>query len=236
LRSLQKLDQEIAEARARVSAFDPILEQVAEPAAALEKETESVRTRLKEMKVDQRRLELSAEEKQGRLKRLQERLNGVKNLREEAAVRVELDIVRRALETDEQEIMSLMDQVRRSEEQLRELDERRAEAVQEVEPRRLELVREQTEARSTLEGLEERRKEYTSQVGDKELRIYESFRAGGRAVVVAVLTDDGACGFCFSMVPLQRQSEVRVGRELIRCEACGVILAPPEGGANGGGG
>ena len=41
------------------------------------------------------------------------------------------------------------------------------------------------------------------------------------------MTADGACGRCFSMVPLQIQAEVRAGGRLRRCEACGIIFAPP---------
>ena len=51
---------------------------------------------------------------------------------------------------------------------------------------------------------------------------------------VAELTVDGACGHCFSMVPLQEQNEIRHGEQLIRCEACGVILAAPEPEPEGG--
>jgi len=47
--------------------------------------------------------------------------------------------------------------------------------------------------------------------------------------VVATLTEDGACGACYGMVPLQLQNEIRRGSALLRCEACGVILtAEPE--------
>jgi predicted nucleic acid-binding Zn-ribbon protein len=43
-------------------------------------------------------------------------------------------------------------------------------------------------------------------------------------MVVAPLTDEGACGHCFNILPLQEQSEIRRGDKLRRCEACGVIL------------
>jgi NADH-ubiquinone oxidoreductase chain 1 len=62
----------------------------------------------------------------------------------------------------------------------------------------------------------------------EELRVYQAIRGGGSRAAVAELTEDGACGNCFGMVPLQHQNEVRHGESLIRCEACGVILAAPE--------
>jgi predicted nucleic acid-binding Zn-ribbon protein len=48
-------------------------------------------------------------------------------------------------------------------------------------------------------------------------------------VIVAALLEDGACGHCVGVIPLQVQNEVRRGSDLIRCDACGVILtAQPE--------
>jgi predicted nucleic acid-binding Zn-ribbon protein len=43
-------------------------------------------------------------------------------------------------------------------------------------------------------------------------------------MVVAPLKDEGACGHCFNILPLQEQAEIRRGDTLRRCEACGVIL------------
>jgi predicted nucleic acid-binding Zn-ribbon protein len=96
-----------------------------------------------------------------------------------------------------------------------------------VEPRRQELLGQRESAREALQNAEVRRKGFAGSVDDSELRIYESIRVGGRRQAVATLTPDGACGHCFSMIPLQIQNEVRHGASLIRCEACGVILAAP---------
>jgi predicted nucleic acid-binding Zn-ribbon protein len=228
LKSLQELDQRIADIRTKVEEYDILLAEVAEPVEALVKETEALKTRLKEMRADERRLEGAADDKRARLKRLQDRLNTIRNLREEAALRVETDLVRRALETDEQEALSLLDGIRRAEDQLEALEARRAEAEAELEPRRLELTREQGTSRKELSSMESTRDSQAGELGDRERRLYESYRAGGRRIIVASLTMDGACGACYSMVPLQLQSEVRRGGGLIRCEACGVVLAPPE--------
>jgi predicted nucleic acid-binding Zn-ribbon protein len=63
-------------------------------------------------------------------------------------------------------------------------------------------------------------------VSGPALQVYRSFHSAGRLLVVAGITEDGACGSCFNVVPLQLQNEVRRGSAaLIRCEACGVILS-----------
>lgn len=225
LKELQRLDREIEKTRKRIREFDPLFEEVEEPALALESEVENTRSRVKEMKVEERRLELSADEKQARVKKLEERLKEVRNLREEAAVHAELDMVRRALEGDEQEALSLLDQIRKLELRLDEQEEALEEARAEIEPRKNELLDERASLQSELSVLQERRETFVGEIDDDELQIYERIKGGGRDVAVAELTPDGACSSCFSMIPLQRRHEVRHGNDMIRCEACGVILS-----------
>ena len=120
LKKLQILDTSIQDARARIQEFDPLFEEIEEPALALESELGTGRKRLKEMKLEEARLELSTQERRERIKRLDERLGSVRNLREEAAVSAELDMVKRGLENDETEALTLIDQVRKGEERVAE--------------------------------------------------------------------------------------------------------------------
>lgn len=228
LKQLQRLDMRIAETKQRIRDFDPVLEEVEEPAILLESEVTTTRKRLQEMKLEERRLELASEEKRGRVTRLEDRLGSVRNLREEAAVSAELEMVRRALQSDEQEAYTLIDQVRKMSDRLVELEEGWELARAQVEPRKEELLAEREAVKGELAGLEADREAFSATLDPVELRMYNGIRAGGRRIAVAELTEDGACGHCFGMVPLQGQNEVRHGSALIRCEACGVILAAPD--------
>ena len=227
LKELQHLDLRVQEARQRITAFDPLLTEVEEPALVLAGEVTTTRNRLQEMRQDERRLELSIEEKRARVKRLDERLSGVRNLREEAAVSAELDMVRRALQNEEQEAYTLIDQVRKLDARLLELETALKEAQAQVEPRMKGLIEERDTAKVSLSTLEAQREAFVKGMDAREVHLYESIRAGGRRLAVSELTEDGACGNCFGVVPLQLQNEVRHGRGLIRCEVCGVILASP---------
>jgi predicted nucleic acid-binding Zn-ribbon protein len=229
LKELQKLDIRIQDGRQRIRDFDPMFEEVEAPALILEGDLEKSRKRLQEMKLEERRLELSTEEKRDRLKRLDERSASVRNLREEAAVSAELEMVKRGLQNDEQEAFTLLDQVGRVSERVAELESAFAEASQLVEPRRDELLAEREQAKKDLEILEGEREICVGAIDPAEIRIYDAIRGGeGQRAAVSELTEDGACGNCFGVVPLQHQNEIRHGETLIRCEACGVILAAPE--------
>lgn len=224
LRELQKLDRRIAEIRSRIRDFDPLLAEVEEPALRLEDEFGKASERLEQMKADARRLERSADDKRARAEKLNDRLNQVSNLREQTAVKTELEMVERAVEADEQEAMQLLEQVRRNELLVDELEEKSGEARAEVLPRQEELLAERSGLDESMAELSARRDRVLETLGTRERQVYESFHGSGRAVVVAGLTEDGACGHCFGMVPLQQQNEIRMNTGLHRCEACGVIL------------
>lgn len=228
LKELQKLDVRIEAARQEIRNFDPLFEEIEEPVLVLEGELNTSRNRLKEMRLEERRLELTSAEKRERLKKLEERLGSVRNLREEAAVSAELDMVRRSLEADEGEALNLIDSIRKGEERVTELETAHAEAVAIVDPKREEILAKREATKAELVSLESERNVFADGMNASELKVYDAIRGKGNRAAIAELTEDGACGHCFGMVPLQHQNEIRHGEALIRCEACGVILAAPE--------
>lgn len=228
LKDLQDIDLLLEETKRRITEFDPLLEAIEEPALALEQEAAALQKRIQEMKVEERRLEHSADDRRVRSKMLQERLKAVRTLREEAAVQAEQDLVRRALEGDEQEALTLLDQIRKMELRLDELEAARDAARAEVEPRRVELLGEQKQVLEELALLQSKREAFATRVPEHQLQNYERIRGGGRPVAVASLTPDGACGHCFGVIPLQVQNELRRGKMMLACEACGVLLSPGE--------
>lgn len=229
LLELQKLDEEIAGSEARLATYGPKLEELDAPVAALAREVEALRARVAEMQQDVRRLERAAQEKRERLARYVERLERVRTAREEAAVRTEIDLVRRAAEVDEQEARDLTEQATRSELKLEELERELARVRAEVEPKRRALEEERAGAADELAVLRDRRQNHALHLDAAALRLYERVRAGRTQMVLAKLLADGACGHCFSVVPIQQQVEIRRGGgTLHRCEVCGVILYPED--------
>lgn len=226
LLNLQELDLKIEEAASRVADYEPRLEDVEKPVVDLERNLNGQRERLAELKESLRRLERAAEDKKGRMDRCEERLQRVRNPREEAAARTELDLVRHALEADETDIIDLLDRVRRAELKVDELSREAGKAREAVEPARQQLLEKRNQAVDELAVLQDQRNNHTIRMDRNAARLYERVRAGRTRQVLAELMPDGACGSCFSLVPLQQQAEIRQGKLLARCEACGVILYP----------
>lgn len=224
LLDLQDLDEQLADAQARVDQFEPQLEEIEAPLEAAEQDVETVRKRLDEMKVEARRLERSADDKRAQMKKYQARLERVRSAREEAAARTEIDLIEKAIEADEADALSLMDQIKRTELKLDELESKLEDMREEAAPRRDELLAGRDDAESKLEVLADQRKNKVVRLSDEAARLYERIRGGKTRVALAQLTADGACGHCFSMIPIQERNEIRRREALHRCEACGVIL------------
>lgn len=224
LLALQELDQEIARTEGRLSEFDPQLAELDAPMETLAREVDTTRTRLAELRQELTRLERAGEQKKLRLQQYEERLMRVRNAREEAAARTEMDLVRRAVEADVAEARQVGEQVTRTDLKLDELEKQLAKLRQEAAPRREELMAARQQVADELAVVRDRRENHAVRLDAPSRRLYERMRAGRSRVVLAPLTDEGACGHCFNILPLQEQAEVRRGLTLRRCEGCGVIL------------
>ena len=227
LLELQIMDGRIRETRDRIDSYDPMLEGVEAPANRLAEEVGVTENRVRDLRLEERRLRLAAEEKRARVHRLEERLNLVRTVREEAAVQAELGLVRRALDQEEQEVVNLLDQLSRFEERLEGQRAGLEEARSAVGPRRTDLLAERELALAEVTSLEARREEFAAAIDPRYLSAYDHLARGGRRIAVSPMTEDGACGACFSVIPLQLQNEIRTRAPLIRCEACGVIVTAP---------
>ncbi|HSJ14038.1 MAG TPA: C4-type zinc ribbon domain-containing protein [Longimicrobiales bacterium] len=224
LLALQELDQEITRTEQKLSEFEPQLAELDAPVETLTREVEGTRTRLAELRQDLARLEKAGEQKRARLQQYEERLMRVRNAREEAAARTEMDLVRRAVDADVAEARQVAEQVTRTDLKLDELEKQLAKLRQEATPRREELLVVRRQIEEELAVVRDRRENHAVRLDAASRRLYERMRSGRSRVVLAPLTDEGACGACFNMLPLQEQSEVRRGQTLRRCEGCGVIL------------
>ena len=229
LLELQRLDEEITRSEARLAEIKPQLDEIEAPLALLQTEIETTRTRLSEMREKQKKLEQAANNKRERLKTYEARLERVRNPREEAAARAEMDLVRRAIDADEQESIELLEQSRRTDLKLDDMGRNLQKLKDEADPRRQEILAAQQAIQDEIARMRDQRNNQATRIDPNILRMYERVRGPrGNRRALAPLKSDGACGNCFNIVPLQERSEVRAGRDLRRCEACGVILYPED--------
>lgn len=224
LLALQELDEQITEAEARVREFDPQFEELDAPVVSAEREHEAATTRLAELRSEQQRLQKNSNQKQERLQACHERMTRVRTEREEAAVKAETDLVRRALEADKADLEDVSEQATRTDLKLDELQRQLERVRTETAERRSELTAQRAAAESELAQLRDQRENAAVRLDQPSLRLYERVRKGRSRLALAPLTDEGACGNCFNILPVQEQAVVRNAQSLHRCEGCGAIL------------
>lgn len=223
---LQELDDEIVRAQARVDTYVERFREVEAPQRTLESEVEALRTRVADLRQQIEKLESGHQNKRERQYAYEQRIERTRSLREEAAARAEVDLIRRAAEADVAEARDVGQELTRTDLRLDELTKQLEKVRAEVAPQRDELQAEADEAQAALVVLQDRRTNHTVRIDKPALTLYERVRGRRDRRVLAPMTEEGACGSCFSTLPLQEQAEVRRGTSLHRCEACGVILYP----------
>ena len=226
LKELQSLDTQLGAVRSTIDNFEVKLEELEAPTLKLEEQIKGLAKRLQELSLEEKRLKLTIQEKHDRSEKLQDRMSRVRNIREETAVHAETEMVKKALQNDELEARENHNRLSKMTDRLNEQKETQTESLAQMEPLRKELMSEREDAELNLEKLLKDREVLAGTLDTDERKTYERITSGHARVAVSELTEDGACGHCYSIVPLQMQSEIRYSETLIRCEECGVILTP----------
>jgi len=220
---LQDLDQRIGGCRAELNALLPELAEMETEIGALSGKLDRLRTSLEEAEGTQHRLERTVQAGRATFKRLQLREQEVKNMRQHLAARAESEAARRNLDEAEDELLDAMQDVERIRAQLAEVEETSGETSERYRIRKAEIEAERVALEDQLHVHSDQRANRSLHVDQEVLQLYDRVRKGRTTAALAPIVD-GVCGQCFTAIPLQRQAEIRSGRQLQVCEACGVIL------------
>ncbi len=188
--------------------------------------------------VDKARADLATEEKRQRElqskfsehKQLQEKnlaqLDAVKKAREATAAMSQIDITRRALmqdendlQTAEQRARSLRDQVVARELVLLEVDER-------IRDTRASTAGEREIIEREIAAAQAKRESSARDVSPRLLTAYDRLRRRGRGTPLAEIRG-ASCSACNTAIPMQRRNQIMSGTTIDACEGCGVLLYAP---------
>ncbi|MFZ5623748.1 MAG: zinc ribbon domain-containing protein [Gemmatimonadota bacterium] len=156
--------------------------------------------------------------------RQRSRLEHVRQARQATALMAELDLARTVLAKEESDWFRLSDQVTGLETRVKEAEQRAEELASAQVERRQELAARIAQLSAERETALAAR-EASAAALEKPLRVrYDRLHRGRGGQPVVVPLDGGACGACFTAIPLSRRSQIRTGLLLDGCEVCGVIL------------
>ncbi len=223
LLQLQEKDKIVMALEAELAALEPELQLLDDELAQGEEGLAAAKVRVEE--ADKRRQELEGKIESYRVmqERRRQRLEWVRGAKEASNLMAELDLARTVLAKEEAEWVRSADKVQEAQgvaaEEEGNLDELRAAQA----PKREEIAAKQAEIDDKLRGARAEREAAAKEVPAELHDRYDRIRRG-RAPHALYPIHNGACGHCFTAVPLHRRQKVLDGSSVEACEACGVLI------------
>ena len=226
LEKLQEIDLEVEQLRKSADEVPARLSELESAVAQARSAADGERGRLADVERARHRVETTLSDDRERMKKWEQRLPGLKQPREFAALQREVDALKRASAENEEQINRYKAEeaaLRASVQQL-EADVTTREA--EYAASTAELRGRETELREKLATLESRRDEAKTAVDPKLLSTYELVRRRrpGRTLVPA---ENGSCTACHRRLLPQTYNALLNG-EVSQCQSCQrLVFAPP---------
>jgi predicted nucleic acid-binding Zn-ribbon protein len=171
-------------------------------------------------------MERTANEKRDHLNRLKSKVNQVRNEKQYGAATLEFDLVKQDLRTLEDRVIDKLQAVEDLEGRRKQIAEELEGARSQAGPQRQDIDTRRQELEEQIAVLRDRRDNLALRMDHDLLAMYDRIRAGRSQVVLAPLTEEAACGYCYTSVTVQQEMQVREMSDIVCCEGCGVILYP----------
>lgn len=223
LLDLQEKDKAVMTVREELAGLEPELKALDDELANAESEFEAAKRRVEE--ADGRRAELEGKIEGYRLmqERRRQRLEWVKGAKEASTLMAELDLARSVLAREEAEWIRSADKVQEAEHYAAEAEKRMDELRAAQAPNREELAARREACDERLQQAKTARAEAAKDVPAEMLERYERILRGKAPLALYPLVN-GACGHCFTAIPLNRRQKLLNGNGLENCEGCGVLV------------
>src|SRR5207253_11031350 len=127
-------------------------DQARSPVTGLEKDIGLASSKLEELRHQQRKLDTGVENKRTKLRQFQERAEK-RSMRDEAGTKMEMDLIRRAVDAEVEEATDVGDQVKRQDMKLDDLQKALVRATEDISPKIAELEGQRAEAQGELQTL-----------------------------------------------------------------------------------
>jgi len=222
LYDLQQVDLAIQREQ---EALDDISSHLGESQALLQAKSELIaeQQHLAETEKQQRDVEWEIEDLRGSITQLNDKLYGGKtqNPKELVSLEKENDIFKAKLRQKEDNLLDLMSEAETIQNKIKTNSERLKGLEGEWQREQEDLTRRQTEVKSRLLDLNQKRQALVSEIAPQTLELYDSVKQRKGQAVVKVA--QGRCHGCHLNLSMNEWQRVRAGA-LIQCSSCGRIL------------
>ena len=232
---LQRLETQIADAKAKIAAHPQRLAEADAQLAAAAQLLDTAKNRLKDNQEARRALEKDVALYQGRLSKFRDQQSAVKTNKEYQALGHEIETAQRDLGGVEEKVIERMVEADGI-----AVDVKQAEAVfaakrKEIDAEKKRLGEELTELEATLTTATDSRQALLHQIDPRLVSTFEQVARVRKGIAVTTATRDGLCSVCHVRLRPQVFQQVRHNDGIIQCDSCQRILyyVPPPPPAEG---
>jgi len=220
---LQKLDLDIIALLEKKEKIPPEVQKLEVAIQNAEDGLKDFGETLKERILSKRSLEGDVEAKRDKINQLQMKLNTIKTNEEYTAVLHEIDHVKNEILEVEEKIIELMEVEESSEDELREKKNEVARGQGVIRDEVNQLNKEIEDLRKEIEICQEQRRELAGKLDGELFTRYQRFVSRKKTIALVPLKENGYCGGCSSILPLDVKVQVMKGK-IQSCEFCSRLL------------
>lgn len=224
LYTLQLVDSEIDKIKIIRGELPQAIQDLEDEIAGLQTRIENFKTSISEQNENIAKRTNDIAEHEAMIKKYEKQQDNVRNNREFEAINKEIEF-------QNLEIQLCQRKTRDANNKIKELEQHIDAAQLLISNRQAELDSKKAELDSIIEETQkdevrllEKSHEMEQYIDEHYLVGYKRIRNQARNGLAVVTIDRDACGGCFSKIPPQRQSEIKMHKKVIVCEHCGRIL------------
>ena len=224
LYTLQSVDSEIDKIKIIRGELPQAVQDLEDEIAGLNTRIENFTTEIKETEAANKQRNVEISEHQEQIKKYQKQQDNVRNNREYESLNKEVEFQNLEIQLCERrnkEANAKIAELKQHIEAAKHLLEGRNADLQTKKDELGDIIK---ETEKDEERLMKKSKEQEQYIEEHYLAAYKRIRKAAHNGLAVVPIDRDACGGCFSKIPPQRQTEIKMHKKVIVCEYCGRIL------------
>ncbi|KWW30958.1 MAG: hypothetical protein AUK63_641 [bacterium P3] len=224
LHTLQRIDSQIDKIQIIRGELPQAIEDLEDEVAGLNTRIENLTTSIKEYDQAVKTRKNEIETLTGEIKDTEEKMNHVKNNREFESLNKEAEFKNLEIQLRERKNRDADAKIKELQKHMEAAQTLRTNREADLQMKREELEDIIKETEKDEQVLLNKSKEQEQHIDERYLTAYKRIRKAARNGLAVVAIDRDACGGCFSKIPPQRQTEIKMHKKVIVCEYCGRIL------------
>lgn len=224
LHTLQCIDTQIDRIKIIRGELPQAIEDLEDEVAGLNTRIENLSNQIADYEQAVKTRKTEMEDHAALIKKYEAQQDNVRNNREFEAINKEIEFQNLEIQLCERKNRDAAAKIRELQQHKEAAETLRNGREADLQSKREELEDIIKETEKDEQMLLDKSKEQQQHIDARYLTAYHRIRTAARNGLAVVSIDRDACGGCFSKIPPQRQTEIKMHKKVIVCEYCGRIL------------